>query len=180
MIPDWWCNPSPLRSDIPSPEHIREGSVFVGRIPNKLFGFKHFSRPFRVTFHRLLTLLVHYRSWDVFRFASVYLAFSHAKTIAHYSGELASTFDFTVTRLSRSLAQLLRGIHLQKRGRTRPLHHISRRFLWGFGLIYFVFARRYSRNHVLFSIPPDTKMFYFSGYLFPHQKVMGILWIIRP
>ncbi len=125
MIPDWWCNPSPLNSDILSPELIRSESILSGCILTKLFGFKRFSRPFRVSFHLLLTLLFHYRSWDIFRFASMYLARSYEKTIPHYSGYLAAAFQFTVTRLSRSMAQHFRGIHLRWLGRTRSTLHIS-------------------------------------------------------
>jgi hypothetical protein len=128
MIPDWWCNPSPLHSDIPLPELIHVESVLSGCILTKLFGFKHFSRPFRVTFHLLLTLLFHYRSWDIFRFTSVYLAPSYEKTIPHYSGTLEATFQIMITRLSRSMAQLSKSIHLLWGGRTRPTHHISIRF----------------------------------------------------
>jgi hypothetical protein len=125
MIPDWWCNPSPLNSDILSPELIRSESVLSGCILNKLFGFKRFSRPFRVSFHLLLTLLFRYRSWGIFRFTSVYLVHSYEKTIPHYSGTLAAAFQITVTRLSRSMARLSRSIHLLWVGRTRSSHHIS-------------------------------------------------------
>ncbi len=125
MIPDWWCNPSPLCSDILSPELIRAESILSGCILTKLFGFKRFSRPFRVSFHLLLTLLFHYQSWDIFRFASVYLAHSYEKTIPHYSGYLAAAFQITVTRLSRSMARHFRGIHFFWLGRTGSTLHIS-------------------------------------------------------
>ena len=159
MIPDWWCNPSPLYYECPSPDAIRTESILSGSIPTKVFGFRRFSRPFRVSFHPSLTLLLRYRSWDIFRFANKCLARSHGKTIPRYSGSLKATVLFTVTRLSRSLAQHFRGIHFHRWGRMRPTHHISHGFLRGFGLICSTFARRYSWNHSCFLFLPILKCF---------------------
>ena len=143
---------------------------------NKLFGFKRFSRPFRVSFHLLLTLLLHYRSWGIFRFTSLYLVYSYEKTIPHYSGYLAATVQIIITRLSRSMAPHFRGIHLLWGGRTRSTHHISTWFPKGFGLIYSAFARRYSRNHCCFLFLLVLKCFTSQGSL----SLMGILRIFEP
>ena len=104
----------------------------------------------------------------------MYLAFSYEKTIPHYSGTLVATFQFTVTRLSRSMAPLSRGIHFQWLGRTRPTHHISTRFLWGFGLICSAFARRYSRNHSCFLFLPILKCFTSRGSP-SHRRILRII-----
>ena len=47
--------------------------------------FRHFSPPFRGTFQLSLTVLVRYRSWDVFSLGSCFLPASSARTEAEYS-----------------------------------------------------------------------------------------------
>ncbi len=112
----------------------------------------------------------------MFRFASVYLARSYEKTIPHYSGGPTSTFQLTVTRLSRSMAQHSRSVHLRWGGRVGSTHHISAWFPTGFGLISSAFARRYSRNHYCFLFLLVLKCFTSQG----SPSLPGILRIIGP
>jgi len=166
MIPDGLCNPSPLPSIVALPQLVRGGSILSSCILTKPFGFKHFSRPFRVSFHLLLTLLLRYRSWVIFRFAGVCPACSREKTIPCYSGYPASAFQLTITRLSRSMAQRSRGIHLNWRGRTGSITpHLRGIVSPGFGLTSSAFARRYSRNPCWFLFLRLLKCFTSPGSL---------------
>jgi hypothetical protein len=49
-------------------------------------GFRLFAHPVRDTFQFSLTLLLHYRSRDIFRVGSLWLPYSCAISDAHYSG----------------------------------------------------------------------------------------------
>jgi hypothetical protein len=172
VFPDGWCNSSPLVSNVLLPVYLRQESNLSSRILNKLFGFKHFSLPFRVTFHRLLTLLIRYRSWRIFRFTSLCLVYSYEKTIPYYSGYPISTLQVTITRLSRSMALHSRSIHLPYRGRTGPTLHISPRFPLGIRFDHFRFRSPLLTESLLFSFPPPTKMFYFGGFPTPKGVFM--------
>ena len=75
VFQDGYCDSSPL------PSYLALAGVFLGGVsalPNRSRrlprGFMHFSPPFRDTFHLSLTLLMRYRSREVFRFAGRYPA----------------------------------------------------------------------------------------------------------
>ena len=89
---------------------LRGGSTLSGPTRISPPGFRLFSPPFRGTFQLSVTVLVRYRSWDVFSLGCWFHPDSHTKTKVWYSGSASPLTLVTPTGLSPSMA-----------GRSRPL-----------------------------------------------------------
>ncbi len=130
-------------------------------------GFRLFSPPFRGTFQRSLTLLMHYRSRDVFRIGRLYLPASRAISNARYSGYLQSRLFRSPTGLSPSSVRRSRHVQLGKSAGTEVHHSTSPRPRRAG--IRFVLCRVRSpllAASQLISCPPPTRMLYFGGFPF--------------
>jgi hypothetical protein len=130
-------------------------------------GFRLFSPPFRGTFQRSLTLLLRYRSRDVFRIGRLYLPASRAISNARYSGYLQSRPFRLPTGLSPTAVRRSRHVRLRKSAGTEVHHSTSPRpHRAG---IRFVLCRVRSpllTASRLISCPPPTRMLYFGGFPF--------------
>ena len=134
-------------------------------------GFRLFSPPSRGSFQLSLTVLVRYRSRDVFRLGSWWLPASHGQTRPWYSGPRREPRWFSLRGfhpLRRSVPAHFgyhrsapRGSKPQPwtRNPTSPPTH--RRGIW-FGLS--PFRSPLLRGSRLVSLPPPTKMFPFGGF----------------
>ncbi len=130
-------------------------------------GFRLFSPPFRGTFQRSFTLLMHYRSRDVFRIGSLYLPASRAISNARYSGSLQSRLFRSSTGLSPSAVRRSRHVRLGKLA-SAEVHYSTSPHPHRMG-IRFVLCRVRSplltASHLI-SCPPPTRMLYFGGFPF--------------
>ena len=115
------------------------------RIGLLLSGFRHFSLPAKGTFQLSLTLLLRYRSRDVFRVGCQCHPDSRAISDARYSGDSESPSPLTATGLSPSLASAFHR-SLRSRGRVcrSPNTTSPAPFNAGFGLPNARFDRLYS------------------------------------
>jgi hypothetical protein len=95
------------------------------RISLLLPGFRLFSPSVKSSFQYSLTLLLHYRSRDVFRVGSLCLPNSRAISNARYSGYLANSIMLFHTGLSPSVASLSSELLVGMGGYTGSKHHIS-------------------------------------------------------
>jgi hypothetical protein len=130
-------------------------------------GFRLFSPPFRGTFQRSLTLLLRYRSRDVFRIGRLYLPASRAISNARYSGSLQSRPFRSPTGLSPSAVCRSRHVRLGKSASTEVHYSTSPRPRRAG--IRFVLCRVRSpllTASRLISCPPPTRMLYFGGFPF--------------
>ena len=130
-------------------------------------GFRLFSSPFRDTFQHSLTLLVHYRSRDVFRIGRLYLPASRALSNARYSGSLQSRLFVSPTGLSPSAVRRSRHVRLSKPA-SAEVHYSTSPHPRRAG-IRFVLCRVRSpllAASQLISCPPPTRMLYFGGFPF--------------
>ena len=85
---------------------LRNSCLWSHAIPY-LSSFRHFSHPVKGTFQLSLTVLVHYRSWNVFRVGSRCLPYSRGISNPRYSGTPKLRFVI-LTGLSPSMVCLSR------------------------------------------------------------------------
>jgi len=132
------------------------------------FGFRLFSLLFRGPFQLSFTLLVHYRSWLVFRVGSYCLPV-HARYPTHATSESQlDTFQFTPTRLSLSMAYLFRQIRLRWRDGSR-VHNTTfpPGHPWQVRFTLIPFRSPLIRESLLISFPAGTEMFHFPAFPIP-------------
>jgi hypothetical protein len=130
-------------------------------------GFRLFSPPFRGTFQLSLTLLMRYRSRDVFRIGSLYLPASRAISNARYSGYLQSRILLSPTGLSPSVICRSRHVRLGKLASTEVHHSTSPRpHRTGIRFVLCRFRSPLLTASRLISCPPPTRMLYFGGFPF--------------
>ena len=98
---------------------LRPGSTLSSRARLSPPGFRLFSHPFRGSFQLSLTVLVRYRSRDVFSLGRWCLPTSRAKTKARYSGSRPFPTRLTPTGLSPSMAGHSRPLRLRRGGGGR-------------------------------------------------------------
>ena len=137
-----------------------------------------FHRPHRAAFHLSLTVLVHYRCFEVFSLGRVVLPASsgpcvvrstqekHQRSINPAFAYRAITFCGKAFQLS-SASRIFRPPpeHSNRSGKIlsyNPSCDTLKRTERGLGSS--LFARRYLGNKRLFSFPPGTEMFHFPGY----------------
>ena len=136
MFLDGPCDPGSPSLVLPCRHgFLRLGSTLSGRTRLSPPGFRLFSHPFRGPFQLSLTVLVRYRSRDVFSLGSWCLPTSRAKTKARYSGSQPSSCRLTPTGLSPSTAGLSRPFRLNQRGGSwsltpHPPRVSPRRSVW--------------------------------------------------
>ena len=139
---------------------------------------EHLGGPyFRGTFQLSVTVLVRYRSRDVFSLGGWCPPTSRTRPKVRYSGPGREPTGLTPTGLSPSLAGHSRPLRLRPGGlwaarKSRPWPRPDnptspRGFPQGFGLGSSPFARRYSGNPILVSFPPPTWMLPFGGFPLP-------------
>ncbi len=92
------------------------GITLSGRTRLLPTGFRRFSPPSRGTFHLSLTLLVRYRSQDVFSLGGRWPPTSHTIFKVWYSGTRASPFPSSPTGLSPSSAARSRALRIDGLG----------------------------------------------------------------
>lgn len=147
---------------------LRTGSILSLRFLLSLLGFKHFSLPFQDAFHLSLTVLLRYRSWEIFRLGGRNPPSSRGKTKSRYSGTSAIgplAYGYGTITLS--------GIAFQKfspspAGPARSPHSTSPRRSpprIRFGL--FRFRSPLLTESRLLSFPPLIRMFWLSGFPLP-------------
>ena len=131
-------------------------------------GFRLFSHPHRGSFQLSLTVLVRYRSWDVFRIRSRCLPNSRPISNGRYSRKKIQNLKKTYLRDYNPLRY---GIPAQFQFNLKGFvdqvlitPHLHLHYYREFSLFYTVFARCYSRYRILLSFPPPTKMFQFGGF----------------
>ena len=131
-------------------------------------GFRLFSPPFRGAFQLSLTVLVRYRSRDVFSLGSWCLPTSHGKTKPWYSGTPALPlpgYAYGAVTLYGGVFQPTSASPARERpgpyNTTSPSSYP--RGIW-FGLS--PFRSPLLRGSLLVSSPPPTKMFPFGGFPF--------------
>lgn len=126
----------------------------------------------------MLTLLLRYRSWDVFSLGSQWLPTSHTISEVRYPGRGPSPLRPTPTGLTPSTAHPSEATSAQPSGRaTGPNNPTSpHSYPWGFGLGSSPFTRRYSGNPGLVSSPPPTWMLPFGGFPIPGRSP-GTRWL---
>ena len=130
-------------------------------------GFRLFSPPFRGTFQVSLTLLVRYRSRDVFRIGSLYLPASRAISNARYSGSLQSRLFRSPTGLSPSMVRRSKHVRLWKPAGTEVHYSTSPRpRRAGIRFVLGRFRSPLLTASRLISCPPPTRMLYFGGFPF--------------
>ena len=137
-----------------------------------------FHRPHRAAFHLSLTVLVHYRCFEVFSLGRVVLPASsgpcvvrstqekHQRSINPAFAYRAITFCGKAFQLS-SASRIFRPPpeHSNRSGKIlsyNPSCDTLKRTERGLGSS--LFARRYLGNKRLFSFPPGTEMFHFPGF----------------
>ena len=126
-----------------------------------------FHLPHRDAFHLSLTVLVRYRSEIIFSLGRVVLPDSdRISLVPPYLRIIASGVNDFRIRGYYPLwlffpKDFTNDSHLTPVNRVQlPRNPTSRRM----GLDFSPFARHYLGNHILFSIPPGTKMFQFPGF----------------
>ena len=127
-----------------------------------------FHLPHRDAFHLSLTVLVRYRSEIIFSLGRVVLPDSdRISLVPPYLRIIASGVnDFRIRGyyplwlfFPKDFTNDLRRTPVNRVQLPRNPARINPD-----GLDYSTFARHYLRNHILFYIPPGTKMFQFPGY----------------
>ena len=144
------------------------------------------SLPSRGTFHLSLTVLVRYRSSGSIQAYQVVLADSHEIPRAPcYSGTHSRTaVRMTATGLTPSPVRPSNRFaytptpHSPVTAATgrvtpQPPHRNPCRVSHDTGLAPSAFARHYSRNHILFSLPAGTEMFHFPAFP-PHTYEFSV------
>lgn len=129
-------------------------------------GFRLFSLPVRGSFQLSLTVLVRYRSWDVFRIGSRCLPDSRPISKGRYSGwqrslpglRLRGFHPLRRRHSSRTSASPGREHMLPSCNTTSPLYRYR-----GFGLSCAAFGRPYSRHRFCFLFLPLLRCFSSGG-----------------
>lgn len=170
VFQDGRCNTSPIPLILQRYHWFFQKNSFLKcHIWLSLSGFRFFSPPYRGTFQLSLTVLLHYRSWDVFRIRSWCLP--HSNPISNGSYSRTKSKNLTKKNISTGLSPstvVKFQIHFNlscKAPTTKTIHHIfTNTLLYG---IQFVLSRFHSpllTTSQLLSFPPPTKMFQFSGF----------------
>ena len=138
-------------------------------------GFRLFSPPFRGTFQLSVTVLVRYRSRDVFSLGSWCLPASHAKTKAWYSGTSAQSlpaYAYGAITLYGGPFQATSASPARERpSPNNPTSPMSCPHGVWFGLC--PFRSPLLRASHLVSFPPPTKMLPFGGFPLPKGSATG-------
>ena len=132
-------------------------------------GFRLFSPLFRDAFQLSVTILLCYRTLDVFRVTSQCLAYSYSIFKEQYSGYLAFTSSHSSTRLSRFIALLSNRLRVSKLGKTQVQtpHPLLLSQQVRFAL--HPFLSPLLRASQLFSFPAHTKMLHSGAFLLLSQ-----------
>ena len=136
------------------------------------------SLPSRGNFHHSLTVLIHYRSTGSIQAYQMVLADSHTipRAACYSRTHHRPAVRITTTGLTPSTVTVSTVFAYtptpQPRGPVDPLRVVSQpqqrnphRVSHAAGLAPYAFARHYSRNHYLFSLPVGTEMFHFPTFL---------------
>ena len=147
---------------------LREGSLLSGRTHLSPPGFRLFSPPSRGAFQLSLTVLVRYRSRDVFRVGSRCLPASRRISNRRYSGSPETLRAYAYGAITLSGAAFQRTSASPPRLQRRALqHHIP----WVFPpRVQFALCRFRSpllTASLLLSFPAGTKMFQFPAFPLP-------------
>lgn len=125
---------------------FQKTSSFKGNIWLSLSGFRYFSPPNRGTFQLSFTVLLRYRSWDVFRIRSRCLPHSNLISNRSYSRTKTQTTTQyiygTITLYGRKFQNTSIYI-LWPVGLSLRTPHLHIYYYTEFSLFYVVFARRY-------------------------------------
>lgn len=142
-------------------------SLGVAFMPYRLtlLGFRLFSTPFRVAFQLSLTILVRYRSWNVFKVRSWYSRFC-AGSNQRYSRYCLTTFQNPPTGVSPFNPPHSSGLRKIQKGRKQSKHHIYPKLPLGIRFALFRVHSPLLTESLLLSFPAVTKMFQFTAFAF--------------
>ena len=147
------------------PVFLQGDSLLSGRTTRSPPGFRLFSPPFRGAFQLSLTVLVRYRSRDVFSLGSWCLPASHGKTKPWYSGYRSTPSGLRLRGCHPLRRSLPAHFGFPGEGNDRscnPTFPQTLRLRVQFGLS--PVRSPLLRGSLLVSSPPPTKMFPLGGF----------------
>jgi hypothetical protein len=150
------------------PCFLRGGSTLSGRTLLSPPGFRLFSPPSRGAFQLSLTVLVRYRSRDVFRVGSRCLPASRRISDRRYSGTPQELGGLRLRGFHPLRRRVPADFGFAPRAPTRALqHHIPRTFRPGVQFALCRFRSPLLTASLLLSFPAGTKMFQFPAFPLP-------------